>query len=382
MAVPSPPSSPSIDRADARAAPRAGSAVLETLERAAAEIARGAAERDRRPAFPGQAFDRLEQAGALGLTVPGADGTRAAPFAAEWSAVRMVARADGSVGRIYEGHLNAVERLAVAAPEPLRSDELAAVARGARRLGVWGADPRPEEGEPARVVGTAGGLALEGVKVLCSGAGGLDRALVLARGDEPGAPLLAYVDLSSGVHVDRGWYSGAGMRASESHRVAFDGAAVLAVLGTPGELGREPWFGRDAIRTAASWAGIADTAADAALDVLAGAPDPGEAPALAAGRIVAARGTIDAWLEHAAALCERDPDAHTTALSVSLREEVARACRLILDEGARAAGSRPFVTGGSLDRARRDLEVFLLQHRLDPLVARTGRAAIEERRRP
>jgi hypothetical protein len=194
--------------------------------------------------------------------------------------------------------------------------------------------------------------------------------------------VLAYVDLSSGVQVDRGWYRGAGMRASESHRVAFDGAAVLAVLGIPGELGREPWFGRDAIRTAASWAGIADTAAEAALDLLAGAPDPGEARALAAGRIVAARGTIDAWLEHAAALCERDPDAPTTALSVSLREEVARACRLILDEGARAAGSRPFVTGGSLDRARRDLEVFLLQHRLDPLVARTGRAAIEERRRP
>ena len=41
----------------------------------------------------------------------------------------------------------------------------------------------------------------------------------------------------------------------------FRGARVLAVLGGPGELSREPWFGRDAIRTAASWAGVADSAA-------------------------------------------------------------------------------------------------------------------------
>ncbi|MEJ7718415.1 MAG: acyl-CoA dehydrogenase family protein [Thermoleophilaceae bacterium] len=378
MALTSAPSTLSIGRAAARPGPDA----LEAIEHAAAAIADGAAERDRRPSFPVEAFDRLTEAGALGLTVPGPGGSRAVPFAVEWSAVRMVARADGSAGRIYDGHLNAVERLAVAAPEPLRSQELDAVDRGVRALGVWGADPRPEEGEPARLVGDADRLALEGVKVFCSGAGGLDRALVLVRGEEAGPPLLAYVDLSCGVHVDRGWYRGAGMRASESHRVVFDGAPVLALLGAPGELGREPWFGRDAIRTAASWAGVADTAADAALDLLAAGPDPGEAQALAAGRIIAARGTIDAWLEHAAALCEHDPGAPTTALSVSLREEVARACRLILDEAARATGSRPFVTGGALDRARRDLEVFLLQHRLDPLVARIGRAAIEERRRP
>ena len=62
-----------------------------------------------------------------------------------------------------------------------------------------------------------------------------------------------------------------------------------------------------------------------------------------------------------------------------LREAVAGAGRPILDEAARACGSRPFATGGALDRARRDLEIFLLQHRLDPLVARAGRAVLRER---
>ncbi len=335
-------------------------------------IARGAAALDADPAFPEAAFAALAADGALALTV----GDRHPGRAREWAAVRAVARADGSVGRIFEGHLNGVERVAVAAPEPLRSAELAAVREGRLRLGVWGADPAAGEGEPARLVQTGDGLALEGEKVFCSGAGGLQRALVLARRDEPGPPSLAYVDLSAGTEVDRSWYRSGGMRASESHRVRFHGAPVLAVLGEPGELGREPWFSRDAIRTAAAWAGMADTAADAALADLAARGEPDDLRALGAGRIVTARATIDRWLEHAAARADAEPESDLRSLSVQLREAIAGAVRTLLDEAARACGSRPFATGTALDRARRDLELFVLQHRLDPLVARLGREAL------
>jgi len=107
-------------------------------------------------------------------------------------------------------------------------------------------------------VETGSGPVLEGVKTFCSGSTGLDRALVAVHGPgeadgAPGAPLLAYVDLrGDGVEVDRSWFRGSGMRSSESHRVVFRGARVLAVLGEPGELVREPYFARDAIRTAVS----------------------------------------------------------------------------------------------------------------------------------
>ena len=334
-------------------------------------IARGAAALDADPAFPEAAFELLAADGALALTA----GDRHPGRAREWAAVRAVARADGSVGRIFEGHLNGVERIAVAAPEPLRSAELAAVREGRLRLGVWGADPAAGEGEPARLVETGAGLALAGEKVFCSGAGGLQRALVLARGGEPGPPSLVYVDLAD-VEIDRTWYRAGGMRASESHRVRFHEEPVLAVLGAPGELGREPWFSRDAIRTAAAWAGMADAAADAALADLAARGEPDDLRALGAGRIVTARATIDRWLEHAAARADEDPEADLRSLSVQLREAIAGAARTLLDEAARACGSRPFATGGALDRARRDLELFVLQHRLDPMVARIGREAL------
>ena len=351
----------------------------QSMEAALERIRGGATALDREPAFPAAAFAELRRAGALALTLPARDGSRALSYRAEWAAVRAVSRADASVGRIYDGHLNAVERLSVAAPDPLRSSELRGVAAGELLLGVWGADPTPGEGPPARLQPDGeNGLVLVGAKVFCSGAGGIDRALILARGEAPGPPLLAYVDLSEGVEVDRHWYRGAGMRASESHRVVFHGAPVLAVLGEPGELSREPWFGRDAIRTAAGWAGIADSAAEAALALLARRDPRSDLEALAAGRIAQARATIDALLSGVAERADAQPTASLLRESVLLRAQIAESAESLLSEATRACGSRPLATGSPLDRARRDLGVFLFQHRLDPLLMRVGSALLDE----
>jgi len=100
---------------------------------------------------------------------------------------------------------------------------------------------------------------------------------------------------------------------------------------------------------------------------------------LAAGEILTAQGTIDRWLAHAASLADEDP-ASLPAMAIQLRRAVARSCREILDEAARAVGSHPFAVSGPLDRARRDLELFLLQHRLEPALVRYGRMAIAERK--
>lgn len=354
------------------------------LNAALGRISAGAADRDANPAFPHEPFEQLAAAGVLDLPVPEPvrSSGRRATFAAEWRVLRAVAKADGSVGRILDGHFNGVERVALLAPEPLRSRELEAVAAGELLVGVWGADPIPGEGSPARLVETGDGPAIEGVKTFCSGATGLDRALVLVRGPEKGPPLLVYVGLSEGVEVDRSWYRSSGMRSSESHRVVFHETPVLAVLGEPGELVREPYFSRDAIRTAVCWAGIADTAVDAALDTLAaksGGREPDDIVSLAAGRMLAAQQTMDRWIEHAARRADADPGASLSGFAIHLRETIAASCRLILAEAARACGSHPFATASNLDRARRDLQLFLLQHRLEPALARAGREAILDR---
>jgi hypothetical protein len=352
------------------AAAPAGARGKMTLEEALKWIAATAVERDAEPVppFPEAAIGRLEAAGAL---VAGADA------AGELGLVRRIAAADGAVGRIVDGHLNAIERVTVQAPADVRERELASLRTGRLRAGVWGADPAPGEGPPAAVFDGA----LRGVKTFCSGAGGLDRALILARGEQPGPPVAVWVDVAdrSRVEIDERWFKGAGLRASVSHRVVFHEAPVLAQFGGPGALSEQPWFSRDALRTAASWAGMADSAAEGALSELAARPSLGPLEEFAAGRILGLVASIDAWLDVAAHAMDTT-DQSLPALSVHARAGIADAARRLLDEAARACGSRPFATGGRLDRARRDLELFLLQHRLDPMVAKTGAAALEERR--
>ena len=352
------------------------------------QISEGAAGRDANPAFPHHPFRALSEAGLLTLPVPNPPGSRGrrASFGEEWRVPRAVSRADGSGGRIFDGHLNAVERVSVLAPEPLRTRELEAVSSGDLLLGIWGADPIPGEGPPACIVETESGPVLEGVKTFCSGSTGLDRALVAVRGAEgtsSGPPLLAYVDLRGGAfEVDQTWFRESGMRSSESHRVVFRGTRVLAVLGEPGELIREPYFDRDAIRTSTTWAGIADLAVDAALEILAAKSAEREMDdmvSLAAGKMLSAQKTMDRWLEHAAREADAAPEKSLAGFSTELRAAVAACCQKILDEAARACGSYPFATASPLDRARRDLELFLLQYRLEPALVRTGRQAISER---
>ena len=128
---------------------------------------------------------------------------------------------------------------------------------------------------------------------------------------------------------------------------------------------------RDALRTAATWAGMADAASDAAL---------GRARRQAAAR--RARGarrrthrrppsaTISLWLDAAA---RRWTAARTFPASPSTpgpRSPSSAACCSTrpLAPAARGRSRVP----PTLDRCRRDLEVFLLQHRLDPMLARAG----------
>jgi alkylation response protein AidB-like acyl-CoA dehydrogenase len=346
-----------------------------TLAEAIARVTAGA---DGHASFPRASFDALR---ACGATAWGARAGGSRPRAAdELGLVRRVAAADGSAGRIFDGHVNAIERVAVHGSGRDRDRALAAARSGELLAGVWGANPAPGEGPPARLARRDSGVVLRGVKVFCSGAGGIDHAIVVAR-EATGPPRAVWLDVSDPdvVEVDATWFRGVGLRSSVSHRVVFHDAPVSVILGAPGVLTEEPWFSRDALRTAATWAGMADTVVDEAVAMLARRGAPGELEALAVGRIFGYRATIDAWLTRAAAAMDETVP-RLASLSVHARQGIAAACRQLVDEVLRICGSRALTLGGRLERAHRDLETLLLQHRLDPLVARLGRQELDARR--
>ncbi len=352
------------------------------------QLAAGASELDSNPRFPAENFKRLTGAGVPQLAADRETDT----LARESALIRAVAGADASTARILDGHFNGVERLALLADAELREREFGLVRDGALLLGVWGADPAPGEGPPARIeAGERGETVLNGFKTFCSGAGGVQRALVVAR-DEHDARRLAYVDVTSAISIDRGWYRASGLRASESHRVQFLQTPVLAVLGGADEVLCEPWFSRDAVRTAATWAGIADRILLATVEAV-GDRALDELRLHALGRMRLAQGSIDRWLDHAtsvlgqAAIAARgDLDAPPAAeierwrtTSAQCRLALAEAASTIASEAVRVSGSRPLIAGGALDRARRDLDLFLLQHRLDPKLVELGERTLIDR---
>ena len=346
----------------------------ESLEQTLERIVGRAGELDHRPRFPTENFTDLASAGAL-TPPPGG-------LAGEARLVRAVAAADASTARILDGHLNGIERLTLACPQPLRASELKRIGEDRLLLGVWGADPAPGEGAPARLHDRDGQLVLRGVKTFCSGAGGVQRALVIAA-DQDGSRRLVYLDTTSQVSIDRGWYRASGLRASESHRVEFEDTPVLALLGEPGELSREPYFSRDAIRTSATWAGLADRILTETILAL----DPARVDHVQAhsvGRMRIAQSTIDRWLEHTTTsldpAADADPTVDPATLAVECRVALYENAQLISAQAARVCGSRALIGASILDRARRDLDLFLLQHRLDPKLAKLGAGLLDTER--
>jgi hypothetical protein len=291
----------------------------------------------------------------------------------ELSAVREVARRGLGAGRVFDGHRNALERLLEHRPEDVRLALRDEIARGELRLGVWGADPGPGEGDPACL--DEASATVTGTKVFCSGAGRLDLAIVLVRraaGSPPILPVLVDLRDPAAARTDERWFQSHALAESHSHRVVFQRAPVRAVLGSEGTLSEEPWISGDALRSSGVWAGAADAIVER---MVAEAPGDGSGDERL-GRAVAILGTVDAWLEAGLSAIDAahghgtDPAPTIGALRLELTERLRALARLAAEHG----GSRRLVTDAALAEARAGLDILLLQHRLDPVAIRVGNA--------
>jgi hypothetical protein len=89
-----------------------------------------------------------------------------------------------------------------------------------------------------------------------------------------------------------------------------------------------------------------------------------------------AQSTINRWLEHTTTVLDQreriPPGVDPAVLAVECRVALYECALLISDHSARVCGSRALIGASALDRARRDLDLFLLQHRLDPKITKLG----------
>ena len=331
------------------------------------DIASRGGATDHDGAFPAEDLAALPDIGMLAAPLPrrlGGLGLGTEPdgAAALCTALRLVGRASLPLGRLYEGHVNALRLvLRDGCAEQRRS--AARDALSGRLFAVWNTEAPGEQ-----PLWLEDGRLLIGRKVLCSGAGWVKRALVTARiAASPEAPRrLVLVNLAPGERADLSGWTAQGMRASATGAVDFTGIEIgpdAAPVGAPDAYERQPDFSAGAWRFAAVHCGGVEALLGglrAHLRSTGRGEDPHQAARL--GQVAIAAETARLWVASAALRAEADrAGAEAVAYANLARLAVERAALEALELVQRSVGLAAFMRPYALERIARDLATYLRQ---------------------
>jgi alkylation response protein AidB-like acyl-CoA dehydrogenase len=315
---------------------------------------------DAAPHFPVESLRALRNAGYHRRFAPSICGgdvftdphTRAAQMA---RALREVGRGDLSVGRLFEGHVNALQLFDwYATSEQL--EWLTGALNAGAWFGVWATEPQPGVRLELRDPPT-----LSGEKMFASGAGGLEHALVTAAVDG-GERRLVIVPANDTCRADVSGWRVRGMRASVSGRYSLDGVSVdpEMLLGASGDYDRDPRFTAGAWRfCAVQLGGIEALIIEVRQSMRDTAREDPLQRARFAEAVVATR-SAGFWVEEAARRFAAD-DEDAIAIARLTRGVVEQAGFTVMEAAARILGTRSAFDGERADKIIRDLSLYLRQ---------------------
>jgi len=301
----------------------------------------------------GQAFRTAVDSGRLDLPLPGSGQTRE-----RWAAFANLAAEDLSLGRLAEGHADAVAILAELdgpAPPP------------GSRWGVWAAHPPGPRLEAAR---HGGGWRLHGTKRYCSGARSCTHALVTAAA--PDGMRLFAVPVEALAPVPGTWPA-TGMAGSDTLDVDFDEVPAQPV-GRPGAYVERPGFAHGSAGVAACWYGGARAVGGALLSA-AGGRDVGPHALAHLGAVDIALRTVRSALDTAADEIDADPaDLKRVGRLGSLRVRALADAVVgeVMERVGRALGAGPLCLDEAHSRRVADLTVYVRQHHAERSLAELG----------
>ena len=316
-----------------------------------------------------QDMQTLHEAGILAdvtqLTSVGGDALAGADI------LRQIGRANLAMGRIIEGHANAIRLIDLYGSVALR-ERAHAQAQAGQWFGVWGADGR------RRVSATddgAGIAVLDGERDFCSGLGLIAHALLPV--NTPDGVVLYLADVTDPARADLSAWNVSGMRATASGRFDLDGLQAEPV-GQPGDYTREPHFEGGIWRYCAVQTGGLEAIAQLVrqhIRLRGQDGDPHQIQRLA--QVVIHAQTARMWVDAACQMIESGTDTDAAlALVLLAREAVEQACLASVAIGERVMGTAAFRETGDMDRVRRDLAFYLRQANLDGKRAEAARLII------
>jgi alkylation response protein AidB-like acyl-CoA dehydrogenase len=354
-----------------------------------------AAQIDCHGVFPEREFELIANAGLLtaplrrelgGLGL----GIDASSIGELLTILHAFGRGNLAVGRIYEGHVNALQLLQTFGT-PAQIETYAADVRDRHKIfGVWNAEA--EDGVKIMPLG-GGKYRLEGAKTFATGCGCVDRPFV--GGALPGGEWqLCIVPMDEVETIsDPSWWQPAGMRATASYQVDFTGVILdeSALVGHPGQYYQQPWLSAGVVRFAAVQLGGASALFDAArqfLQEIDRTKDPYQEARFGQMAIAIESGHL--WLQGAAAQIERyhptfagdptiaQPQAQAlVAYANMVRTAIEQICMDAIQLTARSVGTRGLLPPHPLERIIRDLTLYLRQPAFDASIANIGRYALQ-----
>ena len=326
---------------------------------------------DHTGSFPHAAIDAVRQAGLLMAPFNRQHGGTSLGCKGQADdlvhVLRLIGAGDLSVGRLYEGHVNAVH-LVQRYGRPEQIERLRDAVRDGAMSAVWNA----EGAQPLRFNADRDGWVVEGSKILASGAGSITRPLVTGlAGDDH---LMAVLDLDASHPVDMSRWTPQGMRSSATGTIDLTGHRLLAsdIIGGAGDYKRQPGFSGGAWRFCAVQLGAIERLVDLfrqALNERGRNGDPFQQARIAAS--VAAAETAALWVEKAARLLDDEtlPEAEIVAYTGLTRMVTERAGLDVMEHVHRGIGLMSFMWPDPVERISRDLATYLRQPAPDGAMA-------------
>ena len=316
---------------------------------------------DAEPAFPALSLAVLAKAGINDLFEASAEPAGRfqdvlAKYGAMFEVLRLVGRADLSIGRLLEGHINAMELLGWYGNEAQIAGAQADVKRG-QWYGVWAT-----ELPPGVEIGVKGDTPiLVGRKCFASGAGGLAKAIVTVRAKDGGRHMVL-TPANDSARADTSNWRVRGMRSTVSGTydltgVRFDPADIV---GSPADYDAEPRFTAGAWRfLAVQLGGIEALLSEVRAVVRSRLEEDPVARSQFSNGIVATR-TAYLWVRQSMMRAAHD-QSDAVPLVQMARGVVERAALDVKELGARLVGTRHAFTGERIDKIDRDLSLYLRQ---------------------
>jgi len=292
--------------------------------------------------------------------------------------LKSLGRASLPVGRIFEGHMNALQLVNIYGTASQKKRWFEEVTSGQKLFGVW--NTQDQDGVFAHERAD-GNFLLKGSKTFCSGGDQIQRPLITAELKSPSIKgwqmCIIPTEKVAAIKQDKSFWQPLGMRASASFRMDFTGIIISKedFLGAPNDYYKQPHFSSGAIRFCSVQLGGAEAVLEEThhlLKSISRTEDPFQKARIAEMSFLVETGNL--WISQTAHKLESGQygSEHIIAYINMARCMIEEICLRCMTLSERSVGARGLLRPGNLERIHRDLITYLRQPAPDASLVSIG----------